>query len=105
MVRRFLSNIGERRMRLLFLASAVQVGPRQLPRVDALLGEACEVLDVERPAGPEAGGAQARSGTPRAPYPAMSLATLSRSRSIPFFRVQTSARGTSVISSHTIPTI
>lgn len=45
-VRKFLSSLGERSVRLLFLASAVRVGPRQFPRLEALLAEACETLDA-----------------------------------------------------------
>ncbi len=47
-IKRFLTTIGERRLRLLFLASAVRVGESQFPRVHALLEEACEILDLER---------------------------------------------------------
>ena len=49
-VRFFLGLTGEKSIRLLFLASAVRVGPSQFPRLDALLDEACRVLDVaDRP--------------------------------------------------------
>lgn len=38
--------IGERNLRLMLLANAVQVSDRQFPRLDALLTDACEILDV-----------------------------------------------------------
>ena len=42
--------IGERNLRLMLLANAVQVSDRQFPRLDALLTDACAVLDIaERP--------------------------------------------------------
>jgi Zn-dependent protease with chaperone function len=42
--------IGERNLRLMLLANAVQVSERQFPRLDAMLTDACEILDVrERP--------------------------------------------------------
>ncbi|MBS2963928.1 M48 family metallopeptidase [Actinocrinis puniceicyclus] len=42
--------IGERNLRLMLLANAVQVSERQFPRIDALLTDACGVLDVpDRP--------------------------------------------------------
>jgi hypothetical protein len=42
--------IGERNLRLMLLANAVQVSDRQFPRLDAMLTDACEILDVrERP--------------------------------------------------------
>lgn len=47
--KKFLSAIGERRLRLLFLASAVRVSDEQLPKVKALYDEACDVLDIEEP--------------------------------------------------------
>ncbi|TVQ21052.1 MAG: M48 family peptidase [Spirochaetaceae bacterium] len=49
-IRFFLGLTGEKSIRLLFLASAVRVGPAQFPRLDELLTEACRVLDVsDRP--------------------------------------------------------
>lgn len=49
-VKFFLSMTGERSLRLLFLASAVRVNERQFPKLDALMAEACRVLDVaDRP--------------------------------------------------------
>ena len=39
-IKRFLTTIGERRLRLLFLASAVRVGERQLPRLNSMLTQA-----------------------------------------------------------------
>lgn len=39
----------ERSLRLLFLANAVKVGPRQFARVDAMVDESCAVLDMKRP--------------------------------------------------------
>src|SRR5258708_10827157 len=42
--------IGERNLRLMLLANAVQVSDRQFPRLDAMLADACDVLDIaERP--------------------------------------------------------
>jgi Peptidase family M48 len=42
--------IGGRRIRLLLLANAVQVSERQFPRLDTLLTDACEILDIpDRP--------------------------------------------------------
>src|ERR1700737_74577 len=42
--------IGERNLRLMLLANAVQVSDRQFPRLDAMLTDACAVLDIaERP--------------------------------------------------------
>jgi Zn-dependent protease with chaperone function len=49
LVRKFLSAIGERRLRLFFLASAVRVNERQLPRVKKLFDEACRRLDIAEP--------------------------------------------------------
>ena len=40
--------IGERRVRLLLLGNAVQVSPQQFPRLDALLADACRILDQDR---------------------------------------------------------
>jgi Zn-dependent protease with chaperone function len=48
-IRKFITAIGERRLRLFFLASAVRVGDEQLPRVKKLYDEACRVLDVQEP--------------------------------------------------------
>ena len=46
-VRKFLMAIGERRLRLLFLASAVRVSDDQLPRIKKIYDEACATLDIE----------------------------------------------------------
>jgi len=46
-VKFFLGMTGERQIRLLFLASAVRVTPRQFPRLHGLVEEACRVLDVD----------------------------------------------------------
>jgi Zn-dependent protease with chaperone function len=43
----FVGMIGEKATRLLFLASAVRVGERQFPRLNAMVDEACRALDVE----------------------------------------------------------
>ena len=40
--------LGERRVRLLLLGNAVQVSPQQFPRLDALLTDACRILDQDR---------------------------------------------------------
>ena len=48
-IQSFLATIGQRRLRLLFLASAVRVGEWQFPRVNTLLREACEILDIDDP--------------------------------------------------------
>lgn len=49
-VKFFLGMTGEKSIRLIFLASAVRVGPKQFPQLDALVTEACRVLDVgDRP--------------------------------------------------------
>jgi Zn-dependent protease with chaperone function len=40
--------IGEREVRLLLLGNAVQVSPQQFPRLDALLADACRILDQDR---------------------------------------------------------
>ncbi|MFW5738095.1 MAG: M48 family metallopeptidase [Spirochaetota bacterium] len=45
-VKFFLGMTGEKQIRLLFLSSAVRVSPRQFPRLDELVDEACRVLDV-----------------------------------------------------------
>jgi Zn-dependent protease with chaperone function len=42
------SLIGERRVRLMLLGNAVQVSPQQFPRLDALLADACRILDQDR---------------------------------------------------------
>ncbi len=47
--RRFLGAIGEKRLRLLFLASAVRVSERQFPALYARYREACRILDVAEP--------------------------------------------------------
>lgn len=50
LLRKLSGLIGGRRIRLLLLANAVQVSERQFPRLDALLTDACEVLDLpDRP--------------------------------------------------------
>jgi Zn-dependent protease with chaperone function len=49
LVRKFLSAIGERRMRLFFLASAVRVNARQMPKVKRLYDQACRRLDIDEP--------------------------------------------------------
>lgn len=48
-VRKFISTIGERRLRLFFLASAVRVEEDQFARVHRLYREACDILDVKHP--------------------------------------------------------
>jgi Zn-dependent protease with chaperone function len=41
---------GEKQIRLLFLSSAVRVGPRQFPKLNEFVEEACRILDVaDRP--------------------------------------------------------
>ncbi len=46
-LKQVLGHLQDRRVRLLFLANAVRVGPRQIPKLHGLLHEACEVLDIE----------------------------------------------------------
>lgn len=46
-VRTFMTAIGERRLRLFFLGSAVRVTESQYPKVHALFREACEILGVD----------------------------------------------------------
>ncbi|MEO1483231.1 MAG: M48 family metallopeptidase [Myxococcota bacterium] len=46
-VRMFMSAIGERRLRLFFLGSAVRVTESQYPKVHGLFREACEILDID----------------------------------------------------------
>lgn len=48
-IRKFISTIGERRLRLLFLASAVRVDAEQLPQIRDIYAEACRVLDIDHP--------------------------------------------------------
>jgi Zn-dependent protease with chaperone function len=49
-LRRVMGQIGERGVRQLFTANAVKVGPRQRPKLDALLTEVLETMDwAERP--------------------------------------------------------
>lgn len=48
-IRKFLTAIGEKRVRLFFLATAVRVTDQQFKRVKKLYDEACWVLDVEDP--------------------------------------------------------
>jgi Zn-dependent protease with chaperone function len=51
-VRKFITAIGERRLRLLFLASSVRVSDKQFARLKTIYDEACDVLDIppgERP--------------------------------------------------------
>ena len=47
-LRRLFGAVPERRLRLLYLANGVRVGPNQLPQLDRLLDEACEILDVAK---------------------------------------------------------
>src|SRR5687768_12052787 len=47
-VRKVAGFLGERGIRLLFLANAVKVGPRQRPELDALYAEVLETLDCPR---------------------------------------------------------
>ena len=47
-LRRVFGAVPERRLRLLYLANAVRVGPAQLPELDRLLDEACEILDLDK---------------------------------------------------------
>ncbi len=48
-IRKFLTAIGEKRVRLYFLATAVRVTDNQFVRVKKLYDEACWILDVEDP--------------------------------------------------------
>jgi len=47
LVRKFITAIGEKRMRLFFLASAVRVNDNQYPRLRKLYDEACDILDID----------------------------------------------------------
>jgi Zn-dependent protease with chaperone function len=47
MLRKMFRNVGDRALRLAFLASAVRVGPRQLPQLYEGHAEACAVLDID----------------------------------------------------------
>ena len=49
LVKKFITAIGEKRMRLYFLASAVRVNANQYPRLHELYDEACTILDVREP--------------------------------------------------------
>ncbi len=46
LLKRLSGLIGERNLRLMLLANAVQVSDRQFPRLDALLTDACHTLDI-----------------------------------------------------------
>jgi Zn-dependent protease with chaperone function len=46
-LRMIIGAVGERRLRLSFLASAVRVSKHQLPELDTALREVCEVLDLK----------------------------------------------------------
>lgn len=48
-LKKIMGAFGERRMRMLFLANGVRLGPNQLPRVHALLAEVCEAFDLGDP--------------------------------------------------------
>ena len=49
-VKFFLGMTGEKQIRLLYLSSAVRVTPRQFPKLNSLVEEACRVMDVaDRP--------------------------------------------------------
>ncbi len=47
--KKFIATIGDKRMRLYFLASAVRVNENQFSQVHTLFMEACRVLDIEEP--------------------------------------------------------
>ena len=46
LLQKFIGATSETSIRLIYLASAVRVSPRQFPRVEALLKEACHILDA-----------------------------------------------------------
>lgn len=49
-LRFFLGMTWEKSIRLIFLASSVRVGPTQFPKLDGLVNQACEILDLsDRP--------------------------------------------------------
>ncbi|MEC8023302.1 MAG: M48 family metallopeptidase [Myxococcota bacterium] len=48
LARRSVALLGDRRLRLMHLASAVRVGPNQFPRVYTLFRESLQILDAER---------------------------------------------------------
>jgi hypothetical protein len=47
LLKRLSGLIGERNLRLMLLANAVQVSDRQFPRLDTMLADACQTLDIE----------------------------------------------------------
>lgn len=47
LLKRLSGLIGERNLRLMLLANAVQVSDRQFPQLDAMLTDACQTLDIE----------------------------------------------------------
>ena len=47
-LRRVFGALPERRLRLLYLANAVRVGPHQLPGLDRSLDEVCAILDLAK---------------------------------------------------------
>lgn len=49
MLQRVFGNTSERSLRLMHLASTVRVSERQFSRLHALFGEACQIMDIERP--------------------------------------------------------
>ncbi len=49
LIKTFVAVVGEKRLRLFFLASAVRVNERQFPRIHSAYQEACRILDVQDP--------------------------------------------------------
>lgn len=49
MLSRVFGSTSERSLRLMYLASTVRVSERQFSRLHTLFGEACQILDIERP--------------------------------------------------------
>ncbi|MFN7972629.1 MAG: M48 family metallopeptidase [Acidobacteriota bacterium] len=49
LIKNFFTVIGEKRLRLLFLASAVRVNARQFPEIHSIYLEACRTLDIADP--------------------------------------------------------
>jgi Zn-dependent protease with chaperone function len=47
LVKTIIGNLGERKIRMIFLANSIRLGPKQVPRIHRLLAEACEILGIE----------------------------------------------------------
>jgi len=47
LLKKIIGALGERRLKLMFLANGVRVGPKQLPKVHAILVEVCRIFDLK----------------------------------------------------------